>query len=109
MSQSMISTNIVVWYAWAVAMGDTVVGLTGSYQPTKAINDLLSQTKKLDFDEQMSVLCTIAGEMGYTDVKPIATQVETGKTPSLQLAMAQMRLDKQSPPQLTLITYETAN
>ncbi|MEH2136083.1 orange carotenoid protein N-terminal domain-containing protein [Nostoc sp.] len=77
------NNQLLVWYAWAVAMGDKVVGLPASYQPAKAINDLVSQIEGLDFEEQMSVFRTIAGEFGYTDVKPIATQAETGKTPSL--------------------------
>ncbi|MEH1874757.1 orange carotenoid protein N-terminal domain-containing protein [Nostoc sp.] len=77
------NNQLLVWYAWAVAMGDKVVDLPASYQPTKAINDLVSQIEGLDFDEQISVFRTIAGEVGYTDVKPIETQAETGKTSSL--------------------------
>jgi hypothetical protein len=77
------NNQLLVWYAWAVAMGNQVVDLPASYQPSKAINDLVSQIEKLDFDEQISVFRTIAGEIGYTDVKPIATQAETGKTSSL--------------------------
>ncbi|MEJ6487157.1 orange carotenoid protein N-terminal domain-containing protein [Nostoc punctiforme UO1] len=77
------NNQLLVWYAWAVAMGNQVVDLPGSYEPSKAINDLISQIEKLDFDEQISVFRTIAGEVGYTDVKPIATQAETGKTSSL--------------------------
>ncbi len=77
------NNQLLVWYAWAVAMGDTVVDMPGELQPTSAINDLLSQIEELDFEEQISVLRTIAGEMGYTDVKPIETQAETGKTSSL--------------------------
>lgn len=77
------NNQLLVWYAWAVAMGNTVVDLPASYEPTKAINDLVSQIEGLDFDEQISVFRTIAGEVGYTDVKPIATQAETGKTSSL--------------------------
>ncbi|MBN3942503.1 MAG: orange carotenoid protein N-terminal domain-containing protein [Nostoc sp.] len=77
------NNQLLVWYAWAVAMGDTVVGIPASYQPSKAVKDLLSQIEALDFEEQMSVFRTIAGEVGYTDVKPIATQAETGKTSSL--------------------------
>ncbi|WP_392532184.1 orange carotenoid protein N-terminal domain-containing protein [Nostoc sp. C117] len=77
------NNQLLVWYAWAVAMGNTVVGLPATYQPAKAINDLLSEIEKLEFDEQISVFRTIAGELGYTDVKPIATQAETGKTTSL--------------------------
>jgi len=77
------NNQLLVWYAWAVAMGDTVVDLPSTYEPTKAINDLLSQIEKLDFDEQISVFRTISGELGYTDVKPIETQAQTGKTSSL--------------------------
>ncbi len=77
------NNQLLVWYAWAVAMGDKVVGLPATYQPSKAINDLVSEIEGLDFDEQISVFRTIAGEMGYTDVKPIETQAQTGKTPSL--------------------------
>ncbi|MEH1853861.1 MAG: orange carotenoid protein N-terminal domain-containing protein [Nostoc sp.] len=77
------NNQLLVWYAWAVAMGDTVVGIPASYQSSKAINDLVSQIEELDFEEQMSVFRTIAGELGYTDVKPIPTQAETGKTSSL--------------------------
>ncbi|MBD2515504.1 orange carotenoid protein [Nostoc sp. FACHB-973] len=77
------NNQLLVWYAWAVAMGNQVVGLPGSYKPSKAINDLLSEIEGLDFDEQISVFRTIAGEMGYTDVKPIETQAQTGKTASL--------------------------
>ncbi|WP_138498379.1 orange carotenoid protein N-terminal domain-containing protein [Nostoc sp. PA-18-2419] len=77
------NNQLLVWYAWAVAMGDKVVDLPGTYKPSQAINDLLSQTEALDFDEQISVFRTIADEMGYTDVKPIETQAQTGKTSSL--------------------------
>lgn len=77
------NNQLLVWYAWAVAMGDTVVGMPDNYKSTDAINNLLSQIEGLDFEGQISVLRTIAGEMGYSDVKPVETQAQTGKTPSL--------------------------
>lgn len=77
------NNQLFVWYVWAVAMGDTVVDVPGSYKATDATNKLLSQIEGLEFEEQMSVLRTIVGDMGYTDVKPIETQAETGKTSSL--------------------------
>ena len=77
------NNQLVVWYAWAVAMGDTVVDIPNDYQPTQSINDTLSQIEGLDFEGQISLLRNIAGNMGYSDVKPIPTQAETGKTPSL--------------------------
>ncbi len=77
------NNQLLVWYAWAVAMGDTVVDMPSDYNSTGAINNLLSQIEGLDFEGQISVLRAIAGEMGYSDVKPIETQAQTGKTSSL--------------------------
>lgn len=77
------NNQLMVWYAWAQAMGDTVVGMPEGYQATQAINDLLSQLEGLEFEAQMSMFRTIASNMGYSDVKPIETQAQTGKTTSL--------------------------
>lgn len=77
------NNQLMVWFAWAQAMGDTVVGMPQGYQATAAINDVLAQTEGLEFEEQISMLRTIASFMGYSDVKPIETQAETGKTTSL--------------------------
>lgn len=77
------NNQLMVWYAWARGMGDTVVGMPQGYQATQAINDLVSQIEGLEFEEQMSMFRTIVGNMGYTNVKPIETQAETGKTTSL--------------------------
>ena len=77
------NNQLMVWYAWAQGMGDTVVGMPQDYNATQAINDLLSQIEGLEFEEQMSIFRTISGNMGYTDVKPIETQAQTGKTTSL--------------------------
>lgn len=77
------NNQLVVWYAWAVAMGDTVVDMPQDYQATQAINDALSQIEELDFEAQISMLREVAENMGYSDVKPIPTQEETGKTASL--------------------------
>jgi hypothetical protein len=78
-----VNNQLVVWYAWAIGMGDTVVDLPEGYEATKAINDALSQIEGLDFEGQISMLREFVGNMGYSDVKPIPTQKETGKTPSL--------------------------
>ena len=77
------NNQLMVWYAWAQGMGDTVVDMPEGYQATQPINDVLSQIEGLDFDEQISVLRTVASNMGYSDVKPIETQAQTGKTSSL--------------------------
>ncbi len=77
------NNQLVVWYAWAKGMGDTVVDLPQDYQPTQAINNVLPKIEGLDFEGQISLLRELAGNMGYSDVKPIPTQEETGKTTSL--------------------------
>ena len=77
------NNQLMVWFAWAQGMGNTVVDLPPDYKPTEPINKALSQIEGLDFDEQISVLRTVASDMGYTDVKPIPSQAETGKTASL--------------------------
>ncbi|MCL1467254.1 orange carotenoid protein N-terminal domain-containing protein [Argonema galeatum] len=77
------NNQLMAWYAWAQGMGDTVVDLPEGYQAAQSINDALSQIEGLDFEGQISVLRTVASNMGYSDVKPIPTQAETGKTASL--------------------------
>lgn len=77
------NNQLMVWYAWAQGMGDTVVGMPEDYQATDAINNLLSQVEGSDFDGQITMFRTIASNMGYSDVKPIETQAQTGKTASL--------------------------
>ena len=77
------NNQLMVWYAWGQGMGNTVVGMPEGYQATQAINTLVSQIEGLEFDEQMSMFRTIASNMGYSDVKPIETQEQTGKTASL--------------------------
>jgi hypothetical protein len=64
-------------------MGKTVIDMPGSYQPVKAIEDTLSQIEKLEFQQQISLLREIASNMGHSNIQPIPTQAETGKTASL--------------------------
>lgn len=77
------NNQLMVWYAWAQAMGDTVVGMPQGYEATEALNNVLSKIEALNFDEQISMLRTIVSNMGVSDVKPIETQAQTGKTASL--------------------------
>lgn len=77
------NNQLMVWYAWARGMGDTVVDMPEGYEPTQAINNVLSQIEGLEFEAQISMLRTVASNMGYSDVKPIETQAQTGKTTSL--------------------------
>lgn len=77
------NNQLMVWYAWAKGMGDTVVDLPGDYQAPESMFDLLSQLEGIDFQQQISVLREIASRMGHSNVKAIPTQAETGKTSSL--------------------------
>jgi Orange carotenoid protein, N-terminal len=77
------NNQLMVWYAWARAMGDTVVGMPDGYSPSEGQNNALGSIESLEFEEQISLLREIASSMGYTDVHPIETQAETGKTASL--------------------------
>lgn len=77
------NNQLMVWYAWAQAMGNTVVGMPGDYQASETINNSLKQIEGLEFQEQITMLREVARDMGHTDVQPIPTQAETGKTSSL--------------------------
>ncbi|MBE9129155.1 MULTISPECIES: orange carotenoid protein N-terminal domain-containing protein [unclassified Coleofasciculus] len=77
------NNQLMVWYAWAKGMGDSVVDMPADYKASKALKDVLSQIEKLDFEGQISMLRQVAGNMGYSEIQPIPTQKETGKTPSL--------------------------
>jgi Orange carotenoid protein, N-terminal len=77
------NNQLLVWYAWAEAMGDTVIGMPGDYTPTDEVKGLLAKIQELEFEGQMSVFRTIVNRMGYTNVQPAETQAQTGKTSSL--------------------------
>jgi hypothetical protein len=78
------NNQLLVWYAWAIGMDEKkIVGMPANYNASEAITNLVSQTEKLEFEEQISIFRTIVNGMGYTDVKPIETQAQTGKTSSL--------------------------
>lgn len=77
------NNQLVVWYAWAIGMGEKIVDIPEGYEATEAVNGVLGQIEGLEFEQQISVLRDVANNMGYTDVKPIATQAQVGKTSSL--------------------------
>lgn len=76
------NNQLLVWYAWAIDMGDKIVDIPEGYEATEAVNCVLDQIESLEFEQQISVLRDVANNMGYTDVKPIATQAQVGKTSS---------------------------
>ncbi len=77
------NNQLVVWYSWAVEMGKNVVDMPGDYQSSSASKEVLQQLEKSDFEAQITVLRQVVSDMGYSDVKAIPTQAETGKTASL--------------------------
>jgi hypothetical protein len=77
------NNQLLVWFGWAQAMGNTVVDMPANYQPAQTLNKVVNNIAALDFQKQISLLREIAQKMGYSEVKPIPTQAETGKTSSL--------------------------
>lgn len=77
------NNQLMVWFAWAREMGDRVVGMPEGYSVAESVTNALKQIEGLDFEEQISLLREIASGMGCSDVNPIPSQAETGKTPSL--------------------------
>ncbi|PSB27005.1 orange carotenoid protein N-terminal domain-containing protein [Stenomitos frigidus] len=77
------NNQLMVWFAWAQAMGKTVIGLPAGYQAEQAVTKALGQIEGLAFEAQISLLREIVSRMGYSNIKPIPTQAETGKTASL--------------------------
>lgn len=77
------NNQLLVWYAWAVGMGESVVGMPAEYSPSDAINKALQRIEALEFEQQISLLRELVSNMGYSDVKAVPSQAETGKTASL--------------------------
>jgi Orange carotenoid protein, N-terminal len=77
------NNQLLVWYAWAQEMGKKVVDVPDNYKATEGVNQALSQIKKLEFEEQISLLRDIASNMGYSQVKRVSSIDEVGITPSL--------------------------
>ncbi|MCT7952273.1 orange carotenoid protein [Ancylothrix sp. C2] len=77
------NNQLVVWYAWAQGMGDTVVDIPDNYQASEGINNILQQIEGMEFQDQISIFRQIAEGMGYTEVIQKTTLAETGVTPSL--------------------------
>ncbi|MGF1496624.1 MAG: orange carotenoid protein N-terminal domain-containing protein [Elainellaceae cyanobacterium] len=77
------NNRLMVWYAWAKAMGDTVVGMPADYQATDDMNQILQRLEQLEFQNQISVLRAIAASMGRSDIDRVSSQAEVGTTDSL--------------------------
>ncbi|MEB3355411.1 MAG: orange carotenoid protein N-terminal domain-containing protein [Synechococcales bacterium] len=77
------NNRLMVWYAWARAMGDTVVDMPDDYEATENLNQILQRIENLDFQDQISVLRAIAAGMGHSDVQSTSSRAEVGTTDSL--------------------------
>jgi hypothetical protein len=77
------NNQLLVWYGWAQAMGNTVVDMPADYKAPAAINRVLEKIKGLDFQEQISLLREASTRMGYSEIGAPPSQAETGKTDSL--------------------------
>jgi hypothetical protein len=77
------NNQLLVWYTWAKEMGTNVVDMPSDYEMKSAVKEALNKIENLEFQEQISMLRTVASDMGYSEVGNIPSQNETGKTPSL--------------------------
>jgi len=76
------NNQLLLWYAWAELMGDRVVGYS-SENASDRVKEIAQKTEALDFQAQISVFREVASQMGYSDVGPVSSQKEVGRTPSL--------------------------
>ncbi|MGB3615633.1 MAG: orange carotenoid protein N-terminal domain-containing protein [Elainellaceae cyanobacterium] len=74
------NNQLVVWYAWAKSMGDTVVDMPGDYKPTDAMNTFIGDLEAVDFESQISILRAAVTDMGCSAADAVVTQENTTKT-----------------------------
>ncbi|WP_052050832.1 orange carotenoid protein N-terminal domain-containing protein [Leptolyngbya sp. KIOST-1] len=77
------NNQLLVWYGWAKAMGNQIVGMPSDYQAEGPVNDILSAIKGLEFQSQISLLREAATQMGFSNVTAPPPLAETGTTDSL--------------------------
>jgi hypothetical protein len=77
------NNQLLVWYRWAEAMGDRIVGMPDDYKAQGPVQEILGDLKNMEFQSQISFLREAATQMGYSTVTAPPTQAETGKTDSL--------------------------
>lgn len=74
------NNQLMVWYAWAKSMGDTVVGMPSDYSPSSAMNQFISDLEAVEFESQISILRAAAANMGYSEADAVISQQDTTKT-----------------------------
>lgn len=77
------NNQLLVWYGWAQAMGNQIVGMPSDYKAEGPVNDILSAIKGMEFQSQISLLREAATEMGFSNVTAPPPLAETGVTDSL--------------------------
>jgi hypothetical protein len=77
------NNQLLVWYGWAKAMGNRIVGMPSDYDTVGPVKGVLADIKQLEFQAQISLLREAVTQMGYSNVTAPPTQAETGKTDSL--------------------------
>jgi hypothetical protein len=77
------NNQLLVWYGWAEAMGDRIVGMPSDYKPEGPVQAILSDLKGMEFESQISLLREAATRMGFSSVTAPPPLSETGVTDSL--------------------------
>ena len=77
------NNQLLVWYGWAEAMGDRIVGMPSDYSPEGPVKAILSDLKGMEFESQISLLREAATRMGFSSVTAPPPLAETGVTDSL--------------------------
>lgn len=77
------NNQLLVWYGWAKAMGDRIVGMPSNYKTEGPVKEILSEIKEMEFQAQISLLRETATQMGFSTVTAPPSQSVTGVTDSL--------------------------
>lgn len=77
------NNQLLVWYGWAEAMGDRIVGMPSDYKAEGPVKAIMSDIKGMEFQSQISLLREAATQMGFSNVTAPPSVAETGTTDSL--------------------------
>ncbi|WP_017301243.1 orange carotenoid protein N-terminal domain-containing protein [Nodosilinea nodulosa] len=77
------NNQLLVWYGWAEAMGNQIVGMPSDYKAEGPVKEIMSDIKGLEFQSQISLLREAATQMGFSSVTAPPPLAETGTTDSL--------------------------
>lgn len=77
------NNQLLVWYGWAEAMGNQIVGMPSDYSAEGDLSSILADIKGMEFQSQISLLREAATQMGFSSVTVPPPLAETGVTDSL--------------------------